>query len=348
MTIHRRDMILAGLGLGLALVARPRWPLAGEAELTHGIAPDGGRADQTAALQHAADAAAKSGAPLFLPPGVYATHQLRLQSGTHIVGIPGRSVLRAHTKGGGLLGIATAKDIRVEGLVLDGGGSSGDGAMLVANEVEQLEVVNCRFLDASGDGLALRHVSGRIVACDVGGCRNMALVGEDPRGLEVTRNHIHDCGDIGILVRRSKASETGSALITGNILDRVATGIAVDGQVDGARLAVVQANLIRNLFFRKTVDPRGDGIAVEANSVVTGNVIENVPGFGIVAGRARHLRDVSVTKNIVRDAYIGIGIPTHRPAGSTAITGNLISGAKNGAIRAMNGLAPIGPDLAPS
>jgi len=263
---------------------------------------------------------------LFLPPGVYATSRLRLRSGTHIVGVPGRSILRGHTKSGGLLGIAAAKDVRIEGLVLDGRSGSSDGAVLVATEVEQLEVVKCTVLGASGDGLALGRVSGRIADCDVSGCRNKALVAEDPRGLEVARDRIHDCGDIGVLVRRSNAGETGSALIAENVIDRVATGIAVDGQV-GARLAVVQANLIRNLFFRKTVDPRGSGIAVEADGVVTGNVIENVPGFGIVAGRVRHLRDVRVTENIVRNAYIGIGIPAHRPAGSALITGNLISGA---------------------
>ncbi len=161
--------------------------------------------------------------------------------------------------------------------------------MLVADEVEQLAVVNCKLLGASGDGLALRRVSGRIADCDIGGCRNMALVGEDPRGLEVARNHVHDCGDIGILVRRSNEGETGSAFIAENVIHRVATGIAVDGQAGGARLAVVQRNHIRNLFFRKTVDPSGNGIAIEADSVVTGNVIDNVPGFGIVAGRARRL-----------------------------------------------------------
>jgi putative cofactor-binding repeat protein len=326
MMIHRRDLILASLSLGLALVAPPRWPRAREAGVAHRISPAGGRAHQTAALQIAANAAAKSGTPLFLPPGVYATNRLRLQSGTHLVGVPGRSILHGHTKGIGLLGIAAAKDIRIEGLVLDGRSGSDDGAMLVATEVEQLQVVKCQFLGASGDGLALGRVSGRIADCDISGCRNTALVAEDPRGLEVTRNRIHDCGDIGVLVRRSNAGETGSALIAENVIDRVATGIAVDGEV-GARLAVVQANLVRNLFFRKTVDPHGNGIAVEADSVVTGNVIENVPGFGIVAGRTRHLRDVSVTENIVRKAYIGIGIPAPRLAGSALIAGNIISGA---------------------
>jgi putative cofactor-binding repeat protein len=345
MTIHRRDLILAGLGLGLALVARPRWPHTGEANLAHRLAPDGGVADQTAALQRAADAAAKSRTPLFLPAGVYAMGELRLRSGTHIVGIPGQSILRARAKGGPLLGIGAANDIRIDGLVLDGSSRSGDGALLVADDVEQLAVVNCKLVGAGGGGFALRRVSGRIADCDIGGCRNTAFVGEDPRGLEIARNHVHDCGDIGILVRRSNRGETGSALIAENIIRRVATGIAVDGHVGGARLAVVQANLIRNLFFRKTVDPSGNGIAIEADSMVTGNVIENVPGFGIVAGRASRLRDVSVTENIVRNAYIGIGIPARRSAGSARITGNLISGAENGAIRAMNGPTPTGPDL---
>lgn len=344
MTIRRRDVILAGLGLGLALVSRPRWPRAAPV-LAHGVAPDGGRADQTAALQRGADAAAQSGRPLFLPPGVYAMRRLQLASGTHIAGVPGRSILRSRAEGAATLGIIKAEDIRLEGLVLDGSDGAGDGALLEATEVQQLEVVNCRFIGSSGDGVALRRVSGRIADCDIGGCRNMALIGEDPLGLEVVRNHIHDCGDIGILVRRSTAGETGRARIADNVIDRVATGITVDSEVDGARPVVVRSNLIRNLFFRKTVDPHGNGIAIEADSVVTGNIIENVPGFGIVAGRTRQLSDVSVTSNVIRKAYIGIGIPAHRPAWSALITGNLISGAENGAIRAMNGPAPIGPDL---
>jgi putative cofactor-binding repeat protein len=346
MTIHRRQVLLAGLGLGLALVARRRWPQASETSLAHTVAPGGGRTDQTAALQYAADAAARSGTPLFLPAGIYVTSGLRLRSGTHIVGIPGQSILRARARGGALLAIATASDIRIDGVVLDGSGGSGSGAGLVADEVDQLEVVNCKLLGASGAGFTLRRVSGRIADCDIGGCRDTALIGEDPQGLEVARNHVHDCGDIGILIRRSSTAETGSALIAENIIDRVATGIAVDDHSGGPRLAVVQANRLRNLFFRKTVDPSGDGIAVEADSVVTGNVIENVPGFAIVAGRARRLQDVSVTENVVRNAYIGIGIPARRSAGSVRIAGNLISGAQNGAIRAMNGPTPVGSDLA--
>ncbi|MGZ8401495.1 MAG: TIGR03808 family TAT-translocated repetitive protein, partial [Methyloceanibacter sp.] len=115
---------------------------------------------------------------------------------------------------------------------------------------------------------------------------------------------------------------------------------------EGGRLAVVQGNLIRNLFLRKDVDSRGIGIAVEADSVVSGNVIEGAPAYGILIGWGSYLRDVSVTDNLIRNAHIGIAVSTDPSAGAALITDNMITGTKEGAIRAMNGPTPIGPDLA--
>jgi len=53
-----------------------------------------------------------------------------------------------------------------------------------------------------------------------------------------------------------------------------------------------------------------------------------------------------VTANLIRDAHIGIGVSIDSLAGTALITDNLITGAKDGAIRAMNGPTPTGPDLA--
>jgi hypothetical protein len=55
---------------------------------------------------------------------------------------------------------------------------------------------------------------------------------------------------------------------------------------------------------------------------------------------------VSVTGNLIRNAHIGIGVSTDALAGTALTTDNLITGAKDGAIRAMNGAAPTDPDLA--
>jgi uncharacterized secreted repeat protein (TIGR03808 family) len=431
--IDRRDMLLAGLGL-VAVAAGPR-ALAARASAalephsTYGVMPLGGIIDQTATLQAAADKAAFSGTPLFLQPGIYATRRLELKSGTRITGVPGQSIL-LYREGGALLGLTEAKGVRLEGLVLDGagnplgGGHSVDGgALIVGMGAEDFAIAECRLARSSEAGIVLRRAAGSIVDCEIADIAGIGLMSGDAAGLEIARNHIHDCREGGILIWRSTPSDdrtivsnnrieriaatnrvsgrgngvkilhAGSVLVTGNritdctsaairassgancqmlgnscerlgevalyaefgckgtviannIVDKAATGIAVTGFDERGRPVVVQGNLLRNLFFRKDTEPHGDGIAVEANATVHGNVVENAPGFGIVIGRSGPLRDVAVTANLIRNAHIGIGIPAGEAAGRALIAENMISGVRDGAIRAINGWSPVGPDLA--
>ena len=430
MTIGRRDLML-GFGAGLAALAGPRLAVAQSegspnAFSTHGIVPAGGETDQTATLQAAADAAAETGTPLFLPGGIYATGRLELKSGTQIRGVPGRTILR-YRDGGAIVSIADADDVGLHGLTLDGGDESlGEGgALLSAVGVKHLRLSDCRFSRSSG-GVLLRRVSGTIEQCEIGDIRGAGLLSEDASGLGVSGNHVHDCGDNGIQIWRSEPGEDGSivtgnrieriaaesggsgqngngvnvfragsvlvsgnritdcaftairansspncqmignscarlgevalyaeftfegVIIANNLVDKAAMGISVTNFKQGGRLAVVQGNLLRNLFLRKDVDSRGIGIAVEADSVVIGNVIENAAAYGIVVGWGSYLRDVSVTDNLIRNAHIGIGIAADSSAGMTLVTDNMITESKDGAIRAMNGATPVGPDLARS
>lgn len=430
MTLGRRELMLAGLGAGLAGAAGPR--MAGAREMstqdafnTHGVVPADGVIDQTATLQEAADAAAQSGAPLRLPAGIYSTGRLSLKSGTHIQGVPGLTILR-YSSGGAILATDGTDNVRLSGLVLDGGGKplGENGALLIATEVTHLDVSDCRFIGSGEDGVILRRVAGRIVDCEIGDIGKGALFSEDANGLEIAHNHVHDCGNNGILVWRSELGEDGTivtsnriervaarsggsgqngnginvfragsvlvnanritdcafsairsnsgsncqmignscarlgevalyaefsfegVVIANNIVDAAAMGVSVTNFKQGGRLAVVQGNLIRNLFFRKDVDTRGVGIAVEADSVVSNNVVEGAPAYGILVGWGDYLRDVSVTDNLIRKAHIGIGVSASPSAGTALITDNLITDTKDGAIRAMNGPKPIGPDLA--
>jgi uncharacterized secreted repeat protein (TIGR03808 family) len=155
----------------------------------------------------------------------------------------------------------------------------------------------------------------------------------------------NSCARLGEVALYAEFSFEG-AIIANNLVDKAATGVSVTNFNESGRLAVVQGNLIRNLFLRKYGESYGVGIAIEADSVVTGNVIEGSTAYGIMVGWGRYLRDVSVTDNLVRNAMIGIGVSIDPAAGTALITNNLISGAKDGAIRAMSGPTPTGPDLA--
>jgi len=426
MAVGRRELMLGTLGMGLALAAGFR-PVRAQRNIaqpfsTYGVVPRAG--DQTAALQDAADQAAESGTPFFLPPGNYMSGKLELKSGTQIQGVPGKSVL-CYTGGGALISIENASDIRLTGLTLEGEAKPIDsGALLIAESVKGLTLSDCRVIGSAEHGIVLHEVSGRITDCEIGLIGESGLFSQDAAGLEIAHNHVHDCGANGILVCRSEVGEdatmvisnrierimaksggsgengnainvlrAGSVLINGNriadcsssairassasncqmignscmrlgdvalftelsfegaviannIVDKAAGGISVTNLTESGKLAVVQGNLIRNIFFRKDTDSRGIGIAVQVDSVVSGNVIETSPGYGIMIGCGGDLRDVSITDNLIRDAYIGIGVSTDSFARTALITRNTISGAKDGAIRAVNGSTPVGSDLA--
>ena len=98
------------------------------------------------------------------------------------------------------------------------------------------------------------------------------------------------------------------------------------------------------MFLRE--NERGVGIAVEADAMVSGNVVEGAPGGGIMVGWGKYLRDVNVTGNLVREARIGIGISAVEGAGYAFVTNNMLSLTAEGGIRAMDHNKLLGSDLA--
>ena len=79
--------------------------------------------------------------------------------------------------------------------------------------------------------------------------------------------------------------------------------------------------------------------------MVTGNVIENVPGTGISAGYGTYLRDVTISANVVRRADYGIAVSVVDGAGAAVIADNLIAEVRLGAIVGMEWKKPVTGDL---
>jgi uncharacterized secreted repeat protein (TIGR03808 family) len=78
---------------------------------------------------------------------------------------------------------------------------------------------------------------------------------------------------------------------------------------------------------------------------VTGNVIENAPAFGIIAGWGKYLRDVVISGNVIRNSFVGIGVSVVPGAGSALVNNNMISEALRGAVVGLDHARPVTPDL---
>jgi uncharacterized secreted repeat protein (TIGR03808 family) len=220
-----------------------------------------------------------------------------------------------------------------------------DGTLVLANRIEEIGAKDGGS-GQNGNGINVFRAGNVIVADNrIHDCAFSAVRGNAAANLQIRGNTATKLGEVAIY------SEFGfeGALIAANIIDRAALGISITNFNEGGRLAVCQGNLVRNLFTRG--DPkldqeaRGVGIAVEADTAVTGNVIEGAPVAGIWLGWKQYLRDVTATGNLVRQSPIGIAVSVAPGAGSALVADNLIAGATSGAVVGMDGLKPVTGDL---
>ena len=185
-------------------------------------------------------------------------------------------------------------------------------------------------------------VSGnRIRDCDYSGVR-----GNSASNIHITGNSISNVRETALY---SEFAFEG-AIIANNTVDLAATGVSVANFNEGGRLSVVQGNIVRNLLPKRPRDgaqetDAGVGIYIEADTSVTGNVIENAPAFGIIAGWGKYLRDVAISGNVVRNTFIGIGVSVASGAGTALVNNNMISQTPRGAVVGLDHARPVTADL---
>lgn len=177
-------------------------------------------------------------------------------------------------------------------------------------------------------------------------CDYSAVRGNSASNIHIVGNSVTDVREVALY---SEFSFEG-AVISGNTVDKAALGISVCNFNEGGRLAVVQGNIVRNMLPKRPIatapdDDAGIGIYVEADTSVTGNVIENAPSFGIIAGWGKYLRDVAITGNVIRNTAIGIGVSVAPSAGTAVIGSNMISSASRAAIVGLDHARQVTADL---
>ncbi|HLH90410.1 MAG TPA: TIGR03808 family TAT-translocated repetitive protein [Xanthobacteraceae bacterium] len=219
-----------------------------------------------------------------------------------------------------------------------------DATMVVDNRIEDIRNVS-GGTGQFGNGINAFRAHHVIVARNrIDRCAFSAVRGNSANDIEITGN---SCSNLGEVALYSEFGFTG-AVIAHNTVDGALIGVSVANFNKGGRIAVVQGNILRNLARHpgQTEAENGIGIYVEADTAVTGNVVENAEFAGIMAGWGPYLRDVTVMGNVVRTSPIGVGVSVVPGAGGAVIADNMITGARRGAILGMDHLEVISDDLA--
>ena len=238
----------------------------------------------------------------------------------------------------------TISDCGNNGILIWRSEQGEDGSIISGNRITKIRNA-AGGTGEYGNGINVFRAGSVLVQGNrIADCTYTAVRGNAASNIQIIANSCERLGEVAIY----SEFEFQGAVIANNVIDTAATGIEVTNFQQGGRLSVVQGNLVRNLFRREheKEDKRGVGIGVEADAAVSGNTIENAPTAGIQIGWGPFMRDVAATGNVIRRSRVGIAVTSAPEAGSCLIANNLISGSMDGAIRAMNHGAMLGPDLA--
>ena len=220
-----------------------------------------------------------------------------------------------------------------------------DGSLIADNRIEDTRA-RAGGTGQNGNAINVFRASDVIVRGNhIRNAAFSAIRGNSASNIQIIGNNCAALDEVAIY------SEFGfeGAVIADNVVDGAETGISVTNFNEGGRLATVRGNIVRNLGTRRPnrpPDEAGIGIGVEADTAVTGNVIERAARAGISAGWGQYLRNVAITGNVVREAGFGVAVSVAAGAGIAVISGNVFAGTKRGAIVGMEWDKAVTGDLA--
>ena len=221
-----------------------------------------------------------------------------------------------------------------------------DGTIVVNNRIDDIKA-GPGGSGQHGNAINAFRAANVIVSGNrIRNCDYSAVRGNSASNIQITGNSVSNVREVALY---SEFSFEG-AVIANNTVDICAVGVSVANFNEGGRIVTVHGNVIRNMLPKRPIgtapdDDAGIGIVVEADAAVTGNVIENAPSFGIMAGWGKYLRDVTITGNVVRNAFVGIGVSVVPGAGTALVSNNLISGSRGSAIVGLDHAKTVTTDL---
>lgn len=208
--------------------------------------------------------------------------------------------------------------------------AGSDGSRVIGNRISAIDWKSGGN-GQNGNGInVFRAADVSVAGNHLVGCAFSAIRLNASNNCQVSDNYCYDSGEVSIF---SEFGFSGS-IIRNNFIEGGAAGISMTNFDHGGQRAICQGNIVRNLKDRSLTNPDTVpyGIAAEADAVLTGNIVEAVPGAGIQVGWGPYLRDVLVSNNLVRDCALGIVVSVAPGAGHALVSGNIVSASRRHAI----------------
>lgn len=222
---------------------------------------------------------------------------------------------------------------------------AADNAIVTNNRVYRIRA-NDGGTGQNGNGINIFRADNVIVANNhVSDCAFTAIRANSGSNVQISGNQCLRSGETAIYVE----FEFEGAVVANNMIDGAANGISIANFDQGGRLASVTGNVIRNLTLEGPYKPDvgfGIGIAAEADTLISGNVVEGAPRWGLQLGWGPYLRNLVVTGNIIRKARIGCAVSVAEGAGSAVITDNVFQETADGAVLGFEWVKKVTGELA--
>lgn len=234
-------------------------------------------------------------------------------------------IFSLNAKGGLQVTANRLEDIGNNGIQIWREAKGQDGSQVLGNIVQRI-AANAGGDGQNGNGINVYKAGNVMVANNrITDCAFSAVRNNSGDDCQIIANSISRMGEVTIYCE----FEYQGAVVSNNLIEDVAFGISITNFREGGRLAVVSGNLIRKVRGEQATGAKtGGAISAEADTLITGNVVEGTRDFGINAGWGPYCRNVTISANTVKDCPWGITASVTEGAGRVIISDNTITGAR--------------------
>lgn len=205
-----------------------------------------------------------------------------------------------------------------------------DGSIVSNNRVSRIAAED-GGTGQNGNGIGIFRAGNVIISNNrISDCAYSGIRDNSASNVVISGNNISRCNEVALYVEFAFQG----ASVTGNVIEDAGIGISVTNFDQDGRLAVVDGNVLRRIRGSKNMHGGFDGIgiSVEADTVVSNNVIEEASHIGINLGWSGKGRNLSAIGNVIRKCDYAIAVSVVEGFGETLISGNMIDETRKAAI----------------